>query len=170
MAPVEIVPALASAIEARRDQLGLSPTELAERAGVTLPGLAPLRRGERRAYQDRLTVGVEDALSWPRGTIRSILAGRPAPDLQAPIHTDVTAAVLARLERIEAHLGLPPIEGDGTRSAGSNVRPITDARPKRVPAAQEAAHPASEVPDPPSNSPTSGPRGAKAEQGEHIDG
>jgi len=84
MPGMEVVPALRDAIEARRNELGLSPTELADRAGVSNPGLLALRKGQKKQYQDRLTMPVEDALGWPRGTIRSILDGGAPPATSGP--------------------------------------------------------------------------------------
>ena len=71
----EVVPALAESIETRRKQLGLAPGDLINATGVTGPGLAPLRRGERRAYQERLTMAVCRALRWTPDSIDLLLAG-----------------------------------------------------------------------------------------------
>lgn len=66
---------LRDSVEARRKELGLSPTKLAEAAGVTLQGLAPIRRGEVRRYQERLTGPLCAALGWTPDLIERILAG-----------------------------------------------------------------------------------------------
>lgn len=60
--PREIVPGLAEAISRRRRQLGMDVADLVQETGLTRPGLAPLLRGERRNYQDRLTLAVCRAL------------------------------------------------------------------------------------------------------------
>lgn len=107
MSEREVVPALAEAIERRRKQLGLSPTAFAKAAGVSLPGLAPLRRGERRNYQERLTAPVTAALRWTPDSIERILAGLPPVELTPePEDTSDTAdALLAMLARIESAIG-----------------------------------------------------------------
>ena len=70
------MPGLAEAIESRMREVGiLGPSALAQQAGVTVPGLAPLRRGERRAYQDRRKVSVCAALGWTPDSIDRLLRG-----------------------------------------------------------------------------------------------
>jgi len=97
--------ALSDAIESRMTQLGIGPSELAERAGVSLPGLAPLRRGDRKNYQTRLTAPVEDALKWPHGTIHAILDGAdPPPAITVLSVVDELAAIQASLHRLFALL------------------------------------------------------------------
>jgi hypothetical protein len=76
----EVVPGMAEAIEARRMELGLSPGELAARAGVTPEGLMPLRKGFRRSYRDKLKIGVARALGWTTNSIDLLLGGQePRP-------------------------------------------------------------------------------------------
>src|SRR5689334_1141133 len=71
----EIVPGMAETIEARRRQLQLSPGEFSRRAGITRQGLAPVVKGHRRAYQDRVRFGVARALEWEPDAIDRLLAG-----------------------------------------------------------------------------------------------
>lgn len=76
-------------VEARRKELGLSPTKLAEATGVTLQGLAPIRRGEVKRYQERLTGPLCAALGWTPDSIERILAGGD------PAYADLPEPVLA---------------------------------------------------------------------------
>lgn len=82
------------------------PAELARRAGVSQPGLLPLRQGVRKKYQPRLTRPVCDALGWTRDSIERLLAGKPAilaveADDSTVYATAADLAVLhARLEEI----------------------------------------------------------------------
>ncbi len=87
---------LGNAIEARRKQLGLSPTDLANAAGVTLQGLVPLRKGVVKTYQGRLTTGVCRALGWTPDSIDRLLAGLEPIELVTPLPA-ATAAETARL-------------------------------------------------------------------------
>lgn len=80
--PREIVPTLAEAIETRRKELGLDVADLVTMSGLTRPGLAPLLRGERRAYQDRLTLPICRVLRWRPDSIHRLLDG------QSPITLD----------------------------------------------------------------------------------
>lgn len=78
---IEVVPGMADAIEKRRKDLGMSPGEFAAAAGLTAPGLAPVRKGYRRAYQDKVKLGVARALEWPVDAVDRLLAGeRVEPD------------------------------------------------------------------------------------------
>ena len=58
------VPGMAEAVEDRRRELGLTIGKLAEAAGLTRPGLDPVRRGDRKAYEDRTVFGIARALRW----------------------------------------------------------------------------------------------------------
>lgn len=71
----EVVPGMAEAIERRRRELGLSPGDFATAAGLTRQGLDPVRKGYRRAYQDKVRLGVARALAWPLDAIDRLLAG-----------------------------------------------------------------------------------------------
>ena len=81
------VPGMKEAIDARRAQRHLSPGQFAVAAGLTEQGLAPVRRGARRNYQDKVRRGVAVALAWPLDWYDRILAGEnPAkfPDVEHP--------------------------------------------------------------------------------------
>lgn len=101
----ELVPELAEAIERRRRELGLTVGDLARITGLTRQGLAPLREGRRRAYQERLTLPVAKALGWQPDAIERLLQGLqpveidPAAPEADP--TDVTQ-LRAELERATA--------------------------------------------------------------------
>lgn len=71
----EIDERLRDYIESRRKELGLSPTKLSDVSGVTVQGLAPIRRGEIRRYQQRLTGPLCAALGWTSDSIERILTG-----------------------------------------------------------------------------------------------
>ena len=92
--PTEHNAALAEAIEKRRRALGLTVTGLVTKAGVTAEGLRPLRRGDVRSYQERLTVPVCRALEWSPDSIDRILAGLE------PIEVEVNPPDVDLLERI----------------------------------------------------------------------
>jgi hypothetical protein len=86
----EIVPGLGEAIEARRKQLYNGPLAFAQAAGVTLAGLTPLRRGYRRAYQERLTTPVCRALGWTTDSIDRLLRGEPPVELEPAAEQAIT--------------------------------------------------------------------------------
>lgn len=69
---------LKEAIEARMLELGMSPNDLAAATGLTLPGLANVRRGLRRDYQVRTKRAVTAALGWTPDSIDRLLASQPA--------------------------------------------------------------------------------------------
>lgn len=74
-----------SAVEDRRLALGLTPGEFSDRAGLTPEGLAKVRRGERRRYQEKTTRGVARALHWPMDWYPRLLAGEDPSGWQAEI-------------------------------------------------------------------------------------
>lgn len=83
------VEGMAEAVEARRKERGLSPSDLATVAGLTIQGLAPVRNGKRRQYQDRVRNGVARALAWPTDWYERLEAGEdwrtfPEPSPAAP--------------------------------------------------------------------------------------
>lgn len=71
---------MAEAVEARRIELRLSVGEMIERSGITSPGWAPVRKGYRRRYQDKLKFAVAKALDWETDAIDRMLRGEaPIP-------------------------------------------------------------------------------------------
>lgn len=71
----EVNERLRELVEARRKELGLTPTKLAEATGLTTQGLMPIRRGEVKRYQERLTGPLCAALGWTADSVDRILAG-----------------------------------------------------------------------------------------------
>lgn len=96
------VEAMAQTIEARRHALGLTVQDLVEQTGLTRPGLAPLLRGERRRYQERLTLPVCRVLRWTPDSIERLLAGGTPVELdQAPaLPSDDLAALRRQIEEL----------------------------------------------------------------------
>jgi transcriptional regulator with XRE-family HTH domain len=92
---------LADAIEHRRVELGLSPSEFAEATGVTMEGLRRLRRGEVRRYQQRLTGPVCRILGWTPDSIDRLLSGQPPETVSGGVSEPVLrlAAENAELQR-----------------------------------------------------------------------
>lgn len=74
----ETVPAVADAITNRRRELALDLAEFIRLTGLSRQGLAPLLAGERRKYQERLTLPVCRVLRWTPDSIDRLFAGKPA--------------------------------------------------------------------------------------------
>lgn len=87
----DLVPGMAEAIEARRRERGLAPGEFATAAGVSSQALKPLRRGEARDYQDKVTLGVARALLWPLDWYDRLRAGDDPETLIEPSQRVVDA-------------------------------------------------------------------------------
>lgn len=94
------VPGMRRAVEDRRAALDLTPTEFAQAAGLTLEGLARVRRGERRRYQEKTTRGVARALAWPVDWYDRLVAGEDSADFPS-IH-DESAAPARRDDELTA--------------------------------------------------------------------
>lgn len=75
---------MAEAIERRRRERGLGPGEFARAAGITAQGLRPVRQGIRKAYQDRVLLGVARALAWPDDWYELLLAGQEVSSAAEP--------------------------------------------------------------------------------------
>lgn len=116
---------MAEAIEARRRERQLSPGDFARRAGLTVQGLAPVRNGVRKGYQDKVRAGVARALAWPVDWYDRLLAGEDStsfPETEHPNgpHSDEArlSAVELRLDRIESAVReLTALVGDRRSSA-----------------------------------------------------
>ena len=93
---------LADHIEARRKQLGLNPTQLAEAAGLSLQGLKNIRKGKIRNYQERLTLPLTRALGWTPDSIDRLLAGQEPVELVDFVRPN--GGVESRVERLEREL------------------------------------------------------------------
>ena len=94
------VDGMAAKIEARRLALGLTVQDLIERTGLTRPGLAPLLRGDRRKYQERLTLPVCKALRWTPDSIERLLAGLDPAELELESVTSIDDA-----SELRTHVG-----------------------------------------------------------------
>lgn len=95
---------MADAITERRVSLGMDVRALVEATGLTRQGLAPLLRGERRAYQERLTIAVCRALKWSPDSIARLLRGESAEPLNSPGDVGAAPGLAARVDRLEAQL------------------------------------------------------------------
>jgi transcriptional regulator with XRE-family HTH domain len=91
------VEGMAGTIEARRLALGLTVQDLIEQTGLTRPGLAPLLRGERRRYQERLTLPICRALKWTPDSIERLLAGEQPIELEPITRPDELSALRAQV-------------------------------------------------------------------------
>lgn len=99
---------MAAAIEARRKQRGLAPGEFATRAGLTRQGLDPVRKGLRKAYQDKVKLGVARALDWPDDALDLLMDGADPATFPTVIRSDGLEQRVTNLElradRIQAEV------------------------------------------------------------------
>lgn len=95
---------LASAIEDRRGELGLSLREVAQLAGITAETLRAVRKGANDPSP--LTKrGIERALEWTSGSVDAVLAGREPRALRSSTSPmDRAEAILEENERLAAEL------------------------------------------------------------------
>jgi transcriptional regulator with XRE-family HTH domain len=101
----ETVPGMAEAIERRRRELGLSPGEFAERAGITRQGAGNVRRGVRRQYHDKVKLGVARALGWRADAIDRLLIGEQPVELDEPNPPEPGIELIRReLEELRAEV------------------------------------------------------------------
>lgn len=99
----DVVPEMAVWIRDRMAQLRIDRAELLRRSGVTGPGLAPILRGERKRYQDRLKWPVCDALQLTEDSIDRMLRGEPPmPKPGAPGIRTSLAEEASRAHQVEA--------------------------------------------------------------------
>jgi transcriptional regulator with XRE-family HTH domain len=99
------VDGMASTIEARRLALGLTVQDLIEQTGLTRPGLAPLLRGERRRYQERLTLPICRVLRWTPDSIERLLSGQEPIELEPIIRPDELAELRERVGELTRMVG-----------------------------------------------------------------
>lgn len=103
----ETVPGMAEAIRRRAESRGLSPSRFAEAAGLTEPGLKPVRDGVRKQYALKTRRGVAVALGWPLDWYDRMVAGEDPdtfPDVEHARSPTSQADRLALLEREVAGL------------------------------------------------------------------
>jgi hypothetical protein len=100
MTRVQTSPKLAAMLDARIAERGyLTITSFARAAGVTAQGLQPLRRGEIRDYQPRLTAPVCKLLGWTPDSIARMMAGEDPVELE-PVSAGGAADVAAAVEEL----------------------------------------------------------------------
>jgi hypothetical protein len=114
---VEIVPALAEHVARRMFELGIDGlSALAQETDLTVQGLQPLLRGERRKYQARLTNPVCRVFGWSQDSIGRIMdggepmvTGRPANHRNGDDRNERTLRLLEdlhqRFDSLELRLG-----------------------------------------------------------------
>jgi hypothetical protein len=72
---------LAARVEARRRELGFTPTTLIDATGLSAQALKNIRQGEIRQYQERLTIPLTRALRWTPDSIDRLLRDEEATPL-----------------------------------------------------------------------------------------
>jgi transcriptional regulator with XRE-family HTH domain len=71
---------LASAVRARRDELGLTQEQVAAAGGPSTATMRLIESALAQSYRQRTFRQLEEALGWERGTCRRVLAGgEPTP-------------------------------------------------------------------------------------------
>ena len=101
--PVDEVPGMTAAVEARRQELGLTPDAFAAATGLTRTGASNVRRGERRDYQDKTITGVAVALRWKRDWYERLLRGdQPEPEDAGGMDPDIRAELDEIKDRLDA--------------------------------------------------------------------
>src|SRR5262245_35328147 len=98
----DLVPAMGAAIEARRLELGMTPTHFADASGLSRPQLQDVRKGLRKRYQDVTEFGVARALRWRSDAIDRLLEGLDPIEID-DVGTGQTDLVTAML-RFETEL------------------------------------------------------------------
>jgi hypothetical protein len=100
----EVVQALADHVSRRMFELGINgPSALARETELTVQGLQPLIRGERRKYQARLTNPVCRVFGWTPDSIDRILAGgEPVVVMRPPPIDDLRAALGTLVDQVAA--------------------------------------------------------------------
>lgn len=105
--------AVAAAIQARLEELGMTQQELASRAGVALMTVRELQHNLKpRKRSPRTLAAVSTALGWPEGHLAEVLnGGTPEdPDAADPVLVELQTlnqrlnSITARLDAIERRL------------------------------------------------------------------
>lgn len=104
---------LAACIEARMEELGLSPTDLAEASGLTLQALGNVRKGLRRKYQRRLTGPLTKALGWSSDSIRLALDGEQPRVVATPLPPRRREPADPKIAELDRRLTAVEAEGIG---------------------------------------------------------
>jgi transcriptional regulator with XRE-family HTH domain len=95
---------MAKAIEDRRRARQLSPSDFARQAGLTVQGIAPVRNGVRKGYQDKVRAGVARALAWPLDWYDRLLAGEDPATFPDTVHPNGPRSDGDRLTAVEAEV------------------------------------------------------------------
>lgn len=95
---------MAEAIQKRADQLGVNPSLFEELSNLTGPGLAPVRKGAKRAYQPKTIRGVAVALRWPLDWYERLVAGEDWTTFPDTEHPHAPLSPEQRISRLEAQL------------------------------------------------------------------
>jgi hypothetical protein len=95
---------MAEAIHHRAEQRGLSPSRFAEAAGLTEPGLKPVRDGVRKQYALKTRRGVAVALGWPLDWYDRLVAGDDWRSFPEAEHAATPASDRSRLAAVEQEL------------------------------------------------------------------
>lgn len=127
--PEETVPGMAEAIERRRKARRLAPSDFARASGLTMQGLAPVRSGVRKGYQEKVRSGVAKALAWPLDWYERLLAGDDPETFPDTEHPDRPRSVDDRLSAVEADVA------DLRQTLARVERGISELRPSTRPPA-----------------------------------
>lgn len=95
---------MAEAIKGRMQQRGLTPSLFVELSGLTEPGLAPVRRGQRKRYAPRTIAGVATALRWPLDWYERLTVGDDWETFPDVTHPDRPLSDRERLTQVERQL------------------------------------------------------------------
>jgi transcriptional regulator with XRE-family HTH domain len=90
--------AIAAALVARRDELGIPWAEIARRAGIDVATLHTIRRRSNRPRPETLR-GVSEALGWPPDTLAAV--GRGVQPPSDPSVEERLAALELRVAALE---------------------------------------------------------------------
>lgn len=95
---------LAAAVQDRRHELGLTQKDLEARGGPSAATVRNIEQAARAVYRPVTFRTLEQALEWPRGHCRQILAGQDEVDevVQQVDALTTAAGLLLRVEKYES--------------------------------------------------------------------
>lgn len=73
--------ALAEAVKAEREELGLTQEQIASSGGPSTATMRLIEGAMQAGYRSRTLLALERSLGWPRGKVRRILRGEPEPEV-----------------------------------------------------------------------------------------
>jgi transcriptional regulator with XRE-family HTH domain len=95
--------AVSRAVAKRRNELGLTQEDLAERSGLSTSTVGPIERGERKHRPGLRTLeALSTGLGWPPQYLDNVLHGRPRQDTDEPATAEAT--LQSRIESLEQML------------------------------------------------------------------